>query len=238
MAGKNQSRQFTVVRKLIECAIFLTFINIYLFSIRRNAVLNERGMVVSYIYTSTSTSHELEPQAAELLDRFVGFGEMSQHVAPDATVTVQNQPHFIVDRCCDGGTLWLESAGWLNPTKTGDFWHIKKRIAQTVTSKPNESQIPLAQFHQELSKAFKSTAPGVFVSPEEILENIEKVKSMFSRAEYGSLWTQKTTDAFNLQKTHITNCLVLPDGIPPIIFDRDGKISLTRGTNRNENFHR
>jgi hypothetical protein len=195
-------------------------------------------MVVSYIYTSTSGSQELEPQAEELLDRFTGFGDMSQDVAADTTVTIANQPHFIVDRCCDGGTLWLEAGGWLKPTKTGDFWHIRKRIAQTVTMKQNESQIPLAQFHQELSKAFKSDTPGVFVTPEKIIENIEKVKVMFSRPEHGSLWTQKTTDAYNLQKVHITNCLVLPEGVPPIIYDREGKISLTRGTNRNESFHR
>lgn len=193
---------------------------------------------MSYVYTSTSGSHELEPQAQELLDRFVNFGGMIQHVAPDATVTVTNQPHFIVDRCCDGGTLWLESAGWLKPTKTGDFWHIRKRIAQTVTVRPNQSQIPLAHFHQELSKAFKSEKPGVFISPETILENIDKVKDMFSRQEHGSLWNQKTTEAYNLQKTHIMNCLVLPKEVPPVIFDREGKIALTRGTNRNENFHR
>ncbi len=187
--------------------------------------MNERGFVISWIWTWTVGADERVCQAREMHDRYKEFGIMEED--PESIPQVTGQPVFCLDNCCsDIG--WLTGGLWINPHVIGDMHHYGGRIIEAACGN-NKTMHSL--FSNDLRKACGSSSLGVHLPGETIIENIE---ALIPTYRICGVWTDKTSAAFETQKKHFLGCLALPTDLCPVIEDRNGKSILIRGTNNAE----
>jgi hypothetical protein len=196
-------------------------------------VINQIGQVASFVFTSTLFETELICQAEELLKRF-------QRNHP-TTLQPYDYPVWFLDKCCEG-TSWLEKGGWdMKDTRVcGDNHHYQGRLTETVSVPQGASKAPLSHFSKAVASAFASRPgeKGIFPPAQDIKNKLYDIRKQFSLSCNGAIWNVKTESALSNLEKHIDNCLTLPTGLEPLVYDRHGEYILLRGTGGNEGLHR
>jgi hypothetical protein len=148
---------------------------------------------------------------------------------------------WFLDRCCEG-TGWLTDGGWDKETLkvNGDNHHFQHRLTETASVPQGSSKAPLSAFSMAVASAFASRPGerGIFPPSQEIKKKLLEIKTKFSLQSNGPVWNAKTDVALGNLQPHIDNCLALPAGFEPLVYDRHGKCILARGTGGNEGLHR
>jgi hypothetical protein len=156
-----------------------------------HAVTNEQSMVVSYIFTSSTSGEERSPQAKELYERFETWGGMPSSTTDSGTdsntfgmsstdgdmAAPALSPAWCLDLCCTD-TVWLVKGGWDAGGLTAvlaDIFHVEQRVWRAADTK----NPCFGKFRLDLVKCFGSTIPGVFWEAEIIIDKVNNVRRIY-----------------------------------------------------------